>query len=161
MRIAARAILGAAAAGAAVIALSTPAAAVDYDEYNETTQVANSSMNTADVCVGVGNATGTGCFKKDGDVFLVQDTLPDGMAVYVNWENQLRNANGVWMDYRSGTCKHRLGAGTTGACNKDFYENSSSNAVGGKGSRIRFKTCSSDPIFVDPCSGLTSWIYNN
>lgn len=120
-----------------------------------------------DVCVsgtgdGAQSNTSRGCFKKYGDRIFSYDRFADGMSVYVDWENQLKDSSGNWKAYRKGRCTSTLGAEKYGECNKDFYENSTSpNAKGGKGSRIRIKSCTNIKYLPDDCTNWSSWITNN
>ncbi|MEV5148186.1 hypothetical protein AB0L14_28285 [Streptomyces sp. NPDC052727] len=81
-----------------------------------------------------------GCFVKYGDKFTVADTKSDGYSAAVSWDNYLWDGS-HWRLYRSGGCYNSAGAGTTGFCNYDFYENTSTNAYGAKGSKLVFQAC--------------------
>ncbi|MGW1958359.1 hypothetical protein ACWCPI_37370 [Streptomyces sp. NPDC001920] len=96
----------------------------------------------------------TGCFRKYGDQWWVLDT-DSPYAAIVNWENQLWDG-ASWRSYRNGNCENLLGEGNWGVCNKDYYENSSLNAYGSYGSRLRWRACG-----VFGCSSWTSWTLNN
>ncbi|GAA2756036.1 hypothetical protein [Actinopolymorpha rutila] len=89
------------------------------------------------------------CFKRYGDVIWVQGS--PGSAV---WENWLRNSTG-WHKWRTGECVNTHSG--WGYCNKDFYEDSSKNALGGHGSGLRLQSC---PINTGYCSPQI-WIRNN
>ncbi|GAA2706744.1 hypothetical protein [Micromonospora olivasterospora] len=98
-----------------------------------------------------------GCFKKYGDQWWVQDTASDVTAyAAVLWENHLRDGSGSWGLYRSGECNNRLGDGRWGVCNKDYWEDSSHNAWGGYGSRLRWRSCG-----VYGCTSWSNWVYND
>ncbi len=104
-----------------------------------------------------------GCFAKYGDSWRIQDSLADGDQTFIYWENWLWNGSS-WQPYRFGECSNNLGAPQWGACNKDYYESSSTNYYGGKGSRIRFQTCRRDLINTacTPSSiSQAPWINNN
>ncbi|MFD2078576.1 hypothetical protein SAMN05421678_11367 [Actinopolymorpha cephalotaxi] len=89
------------------------------------------------------------CFKRHGDVIWVQSTAGDA-----RWENWLRNSTG-WHKWRSGECTNtHIG---WGYCNKDFYEDSSKNILGGYGSGLRLQSC---PVNTGYCSPQI-WIRNN
>ncbi|MEV7871547.1 hypothetical protein AB0P17_36855 [Streptomyces sp. NPDC088124] len=86
-------------------------------------------------------ATGAvGCFVKYGDKFIVEDTASDGYSAAVVWANYLWDGSS-WQLYRTGLCYNPEGAGTMVTCNKDFYEDSSTNAYGAKGSVLDFQAC--------------------
>jgi hypothetical protein len=55
---------------------------------------------------------GMGRFQKYGDVFEITDASGDGMNVGLHWRSQ----------GRSGLCRHTLGSGITGKCDKDLGE---------------------------------------
>jgi hypothetical protein len=98
-----------------------------------------------------------GCFKKYGDQWWVRDTGTDVTAyAAILWENHLKDASGSWGLYRSGECDNGLGDGQWGVCNKDYYEDSSRNAWGGYGSRLRWRSCG-----VYGCTGWSNWVYND
>ncbi|MET8732173.1 hypothetical protein ABZV81_34125 [Streptomyces parvus] len=156
MRGAMRTVTGVAATGLLILAMSDPAAAATM-EYN--TAVKDTSTDVGS-CIATGNKAAKGCFKPYGDVVFAADSSKDGFAVYTDWQNELRDSKGKWGLYRNGRCTYSEGAYRHGACNKDMYENSSSNAWGGKGSRIRVKVCVAD-LGDDTCSSWSSWIYNN
>ncbi|BCJ70301.1 hypothetical protein [Polymorphospora rubra] len=98
---------------------------------------------------------GSVCFQKYGDVWMVTRSVLETGNTSVQWANQLLNASGSWATYREGQCINALGHSTFGVCNKDYYENSSRNALGGYGSRLRFRACSTT------CSAWTPWFTNN
>src|SRR4051812_36210402 len=77
------------------------------------------------------------CFARVGDVIWVDNN--SGEHVKARWENWLRDSRGVWEAYRVGDCIS-LNWGW-GYCNENFYEDSSRNAYGGRGSGIRLYTC--------------------
>jgi len=156
MRGAIRTVVGAAATGLLVLAMSNPAAAVTM-EYDTAVRDRSSDAGT---CVGTSNIAATGCFKPYGDVVFASDTSFDGAEVYTLWQNQLRDSTGTWGLYRNGKCSWDGGGFTMGACNKEMYEDSSRNAWGGTGSRVRVKACVND-LGDDTCSSWSSWIYND
>lgn len=155
MRGAIRTAVGMVATGLLVLTMANPASAVTM-EYN--TAVRDTS-NAGDGCITMGNLSSTACFKPYGDVVFAADMLPDGYSVYALWQNELRNSVGNWGLYRNGKCTYTGGSISKGSCNKDMYEDSSSNAWGGKGSRVRVKACTND-LGDDTCSGWSGWIYN-
>ncbi|EHR60685.1 hypothetical protein [Saccharomonospora cyanea] len=59
------------------------------------------------------------CFEHYGDKWWVRDTAADGASAVVLWDNY-RNGS----LYRQGECQNRLGSGTWGVCNKNYYEDS-------------------------------------
>ena len=157
MRGAIRTVVGAAATGLLVLAMSNPAAAVTM-EYD--TAVRDTSSVPNEFCVGSGNVAATGCFKPYGDVVFASDHAADTDAVYTLWQNQLRDSTGTWGLYRNGKCTYSEGAYSKGACNKEMYEHSIRNAWGGTGSRVRVMACVDD-IGDDTCGSWSSWIYND
>jgi hypothetical protein len=137
--------------------MSTYAMAADDDNYASPSSAA--AAQASDLCRVLLNQA-AGCFKKYGDAFYVQDQGADGLETFVQWENQLKNSASSWVGYRSGACRNSLGAYNWGVCNKDFYENSTTNNQGGKGSRIRFRVCV-DGVFSDDCTSYSEWLYND
>lgn len=110
-------------------------------------------------CAGILSAPssdGWVCFQPYGDVWMVSTSPTDSGRISVQWENRLRNASGAWVTYRTGQCINDLGRDQIGVCNKDYYENSSYNALGGYGSMIRYKACTSVA-----CTNFLPWQYNN
>ncbi|MEV4624775.1 hypothetical protein AB0J90_00595 [Micromonospora sp. NPDC049523] len=93
-----------------------------------------------------------GCFKKYGDQWGSQSWSSG--TTRLEWQNQLWNGS-RWVLYREGVCINNLGLGEPGVCNKDYYEDSSLNAYGSYGSRVRMSLCNTT------CSGWSSWLYNN
>lgn len=91
------------------------------------------------------------CFEKYGDQWGISAWT--NSTVRLQWQNQLWNGSG-WVLYREGQCISNLGVGH-GVCNKDYYEDSSTNYYGYTGSRLRWQACASS------CSSWTSWTYNN
>ncbi len=96
------------------------------------------------------------CFEPSGDKIWVLDHKADGKAAAGYWENYLRDSAGDWIIYRNGQCTNHLTAGNWGYCNYDFYEDTSSNADGGKGSGIRVYPCTE----TGPITSYT-WVRNN
>lgn len=156
MRGAIRTVLGVAATGLLVLAMSSPAAAVPMEN---DTAVRDTSSDSGS-CITTGNIAATGCFKPYGDVVFAQDISPDANDVYTLWQNQLRDSTGTWALYRNGKCTYTGGSISKGACNKEMYEYSSTNAWGGKGSRVRVKACVID-FGDDTCSSWSGWINND
>jgi hypothetical protein len=56
----------------------------------------------------------TACFQPYGDYFYVHDDTADGYSAALDWFDADSN--------RWGSCVNKHGAGTWGACNKDFVE---------------------------------------
>jgi hypothetical protein len=104
-----------------------------------------------------------GCFTISEDKWSIQDSLADGDQTFIYWENWLWNGSS-WKPYRYGECSNALGAPNWGACDKDYYESSSTNYYNSKGSRIRFQTCRRDLVNTACTPGSISdapWINNN
>ncbi len=80
------------------------------------------------------------CFDKTGDDIWVLDTLSDGHAARADWGNYLWDGDS-WQEYRWGDCTSSLKAGNWGVCRKDFYENTSMNAFGSRGSYVGINAC--------------------
>ncbi|TXS28387.1 hypothetical protein EAO74_13380 [Streptomyces sp. gb1(2016)] len=99
------------------------------------------------------------CFQRYGDLIWTKDTSADGYSVYTNWTNQLKQPSGTWKTYRTGKCSNPGSSGDNASCNKDFYESSSTNAYGGKGSRIQVSACVAS--FGDDECQTTTWINND
>lgn len=142
-----------AAGGALFVAMSNPAAAAE-----ETDKGVPSGAPSSGTCIT--EITGaTGCFQPYGDVIYIKDTSLDGYSVYVKWQNEIRNSSGTWHSYRNGKCTSDRGKGDWAKCDKDFYEASSTNALGGKGSRIKLTACVAS-IGDDECA-TSPWLSNN
>ena len=94
------------------------------------------------------------CFAKYGDKVWVRNSSLLS-AEYGHYSNWLRDNNSNWVFWRNGDC----GVDFTGwgYCNKDFYEDSSHNALGGYGSGIRSYPCD----YEFGCTSYYSWIRNN
>ncbi|MGW1587528.1 hypothetical protein [Streptomyces sp. NPDC002386] len=135
------------------MAMSSPAVAADDD-----TGVVGGSPASGSTCI-INIQGAKGCFQPYGDVIWIKDTSLDGYGVYAKWTNQLKNSSGNWQTYRTGKCSNPGSSGDWAACNKDFYESSSTNAYGGKGSRIQVTACVAS-IGDDECDTST-WISNN
>lgn len=154
MRGAIRTVLGMAATGMLVLAMSNPAAAatMEYD-----TAVKDTTSVNDYYCVVKDDlwTTARACFKPYGDVLFAGDEFKDGASATTEWQNELRDSNGNWGLYRNGKCTWSGGSGTQGSCNKEMYEYSSKNAHGGVGSRVRVKAC-----LGDSCSSWSRWILN-
>ena len=141
----------------AIGAAPTPAWAVDPWETAE--PAPNNYPAPNSICQAINAATA--CFSMSGDDWYVLDRFPDGLAVYVNWQNQLMNNVGSWSLYRSGQCRSNLGTSNWGVCYKDYYENSTANnAYGGKGSQLRWQACADAGAAPDICSSWTPWRNN-
>jgi hypothetical protein len=113
-----------------------------------------------DGCTGIVrvNVEALACFQKYGDIWWVTQMRPNSFPIReisVQWVNELQNSRGEWVIYRQGQCYYE---GTSVArCNKNYYENSSKNALGGYGSRLAFKAC----VTGRGCSALSPWVYND
>ncbi len=94
------------------------------------------------------------CFQKDGDKIWVEDTAADGVSADGRWENYLWDGSN-WTLYRQGACLNKLSYGHWGYCDKDFYEDTSTNHYGSKGSGIRLYPCGAI------CDADYQWIRNN
>jgi len=107
--------------------------------------------------------TAKGCFTKYGDVWHILDAAVDGQQTFIYWENWLWNGSS-WKPYRSGWCNNDLGGNNWGKCNKDYYESSSTNYYGGKGSRLRFQVCRRNFVGTNCTPGSidgAAWINND
>ncbi|MEV5084528.1 hypothetical protein AB0K74_39105 [Streptomyces sp. NPDC056159] len=83
--------------------------------------------------------SGNGCFRKYGDQFWVRNWDSPKVSLEVRWQNELWDGQ-RWQLYRLGTCSaYQLNTGQWGVCNKDFYENTSTNAYKSQGSRVRWQ----------------------
>ncbi|MEU3409745.1 hypothetical protein ABZ760_00430 [Streptomyces sp. NPDC006658] len=150
-------------------ALSVPALASEASASSSTAGLSAASSTTlplpstgpatipaADqVCATVSGAEG--CFVKYGDKFTAADTKSDGYSAAVLWTNYLWDGSN-WRAYRSGLCYNTAGAGTTGTCNYDFYEDTSTNAYGSKGSELVFQACTynSPTDTLESCGALAT-----
>jgi hypothetical protein len=107
--------------------------------------------------------TAKGCFTKHDDVWHILDAAVDGQQTFIYWENWLK-AGSSWKPYRSGWCNNDLGGANWGKCNKNYYESSSKNYYGSKGSRIRFQTCRRNFLLTNCTPGSIDdavWIDND
>lgn len=127
-------------------ASASPAPAVGLLAYE--TNYAVAGTPNFDGCAD--NTYTVACFEKYGDRWWVGLHVSSGRA---EWRNELWNGS-KWVLYREGSCISNLGAQTWGACNKDYYENSSVNAYGYRGSRLWWRACDST------CSSWV-WDYND
>jgi hypothetical protein len=95
------------------------------------------------------------CFEKYGDKIWVnnEDLLSSEYGHYSNW---LRDSSGAWTFWRNGNCI--VDYNGWGYCNKDFYEDSSYNVVGGQGSGVRLYPCD---VEFGCTSSLYGWVRNN
>lgn len=147
------------AAGGLVLMMGSPgnAAATETDIATAVSSVPSDAQTHCRVLIN----EAAGCFRKYGDSWYVQDEGADGLQTYVKWTNQLYNSSGNWVNYRTGTCHNQLGAYNWGVCNKDYYEDSSVNALGGVGSRVSFEVCV-DGVISDTCVAYAGgWVYND
>jgi hypothetical protein len=82
----------------------------------------------------------TACFEKYGDKLWIYNGDWEFPRYTKNqWENWLWDGD-EWIKYRWGECFDD-GGGSWFVCNKDFYENTSTNYYGGKGSNIFWRAC--------------------
>jgi hypothetical protein len=153
MRGVTKSVLGAVATGLLVLAMSNPAAADD-----DNTGVVGGSPGSDSTCI-INIQGAKACFQPYGDVIWIKDTSFDGYSVYAKWTNQLRDSGGSWHNNRSGKCSNPGSSGDWASCNKDFYEASTTNSYGGKGSRIQVTACIAS-IGDDECDTST-WISND
>ncbi|MEU8125477.1 hypothetical protein AB0C21_42770 [Spirillospora sp. NPDC049024] len=96
------------------------------------------------------------CFQKYGDkIWLYNGGATSDDIAAVRWSNFLRTRSGSWKYYRQG---HYLNSYPRKWLddNRDFYEDQTVNAYGGKGSGIRLYACASGK----GCSRYI-WIRNN
>ncbi|GAB2964725.1 hypothetical protein [Saccharothrix stipae] len=68
------------------------------------------------------------CYNPTGDRIWVHDTASDGASAVAQWQNYLDGDNTI---HRHGECRNSLGAGSQGACNKNFQE----------GTRLYIRAC--------------------
>ncbi|MFG2592158.1 hypothetical protein [Streptomyces sp. NPDC048438] len=141
------------AGGALFFTMSNPAAAAESN-----TGVVGGSPGSTATCISTISGA-KACFQRYGDVIWTKDTSGDGYSVYTNWTNQLKQPSGTWKTYRTGKCSNPGSSGDNASCNKDFYESSSTNAYGGKGSRIQVSACVAS-LGDDECQ-TTTWINND
>lgn len=159
----------AAAVVGAVVAMAPPALAADSVDdsagadtstavtVEETTASADAPDTTAlAACVDKQEAWGWGCFKRSGDAVYVLDTLDNGQQTYVYWENYLLASNDLWKKYRAGRCYAPLPYSMKG-CKYNFYEWSTKNPYGGKGSGLRIWVCETGR----GCGSSYKWVRNN
>jgi hypothetical protein len=98
------------------------------------------------------------CFQKNGDRLWVDDLSADGYSAMMYWENLLQRPDGYWQLHRYGRCYNRLGAGNGWAlCDKDFWEDSSLNALGGHGSLLYIYACE----VAQGCDSSALLVFNN
>ncbi|MFC8534178.1 hypothetical protein ACFUJY_09495 [Streptomyces sp. NPDC057249] len=143
-----------AAGGALFVAMANPAAAAEEVDKG----VATGEPSGAMTCI-VEVAGATGCFKPYGDVIYTRDNSFDAYSVYAKWQNQIRDSSGTWHAYRNGKCTNDRGQGDWAKCDKNFYEASTTNAYGGKGSRIKLTVCVAN-LGDDHCA-TTPWLSND
>lgn len=132
-----------------LITTVTAHAAPSYGEENTATSVRGPQPPDA-ICESVGLPTSRfagGCFKRYGDEWWVTQNALYGEKVYVDWENYLLApgpffGGSHWELYRTGRCYlNTLSEFAWGVCNKDYYEHSSTNFYGLKGSQLRWRVC--------------------
>ncbi|WP_433134008.1 hypothetical protein ACQPWW_17400 [Micromonospora sp. CA-240977] len=88
-----------------------------------------------------------GCFQKYGDRWWVRQIGNDiTTRAYIEWENELAAYQGPlgtpnYEVYRDGQCLAAPSTSQWSTCEKDYYENSSTNYFGLKGSRLYWHVC--------------------
>jgi hypothetical protein len=97
---------------------------------------------------------GNVCFEFYGDRWWIHDIVHDNGELYLDWQNQLWDGSG-WVTYRHGRCVATV-EDSWRVCNKDYYEQTSSNYYDHYGSRVRWRMCD----WQDYCWSWTPW-YNN
>ncbi|MEJ3747443.1 hypothetical protein WEI85_29670 [Actinomycetes bacterium KLBMP 9797] len=95
----------------------------------------------------------TACFEKYGDKLWINNSDLDPRHTRNEWENWLWSGS-EWILYRWGECLDN-GVGWY-VCNKDFYENSSVNYLGEKGSHIFWRACEYGQSSGWTCGGWRS-----
>ncbi|AXI78291.1 hypothetical protein [Peterkaempfera bronchialis] len=113
------------------------------------------ALSADSVCASVTGARV--CFVKYGDKFTVEDTSADGYSAVAVWNNYLWDGS-AWVLYRAGACVNSNGNGTVATCNYDFYENTTTNPYGAKGSQIVFQACTYDSPtdVIKSCSAVAA-----
>ncbi len=150
-RVAVLGLVSAAAMLSAMLVGASPASASTGDAAVAGSPPAFSSGQCAEIDASVA------CFEPSGDKIWVYDAKADGAAAAGYWENYLKNSAGQWLYYRYGKCTNHLGAGSWGYCNYDFYEDTSLNADGGKGSGVRVYPCTENGAIGD----VYAWVRND
>ncbi|MGC4947935.1 hypothetical protein ACLQ2N_17290 [Streptomyces sp. DT224] len=113
MRLSGKALFAAGAASALMLLTPSVASAAYYG--SETDYASSSYPADVDQHWEYQDITGAAVsFTGLGDWFKVHDTKADGYAAVVEW----RDVDGS----RTGACVSKLGAGTSGGCNKNFTE---------------------------------------
>jgi hypothetical protein len=109
-------------------------------------------------CIGPGQipTVGDGCFHRYGDQIYVEDTANNGYTTYVYYQLYLYTSAKTWKLRRAGQC-YAHGVDSWGECDYDFYEDSTVNAYGGKGSGVRIYLCETN----SGCSQYYKWVRNN
>jgi hypothetical protein len=103
------------------------------------------------------NSWGETCFQKHGDKIWIIDTSHNSKAAYAYWENYLKKPDGTWKYLRSGKCHATGYVLDWHTCANNFYEDTSVNSYGGKGSGIRLWICQDG----SGCSSNYLWVRNN
>ncbi|MDN0201220.1 hypothetical protein [Streptomyces sp. S.PNR 29] len=143
---------------------STSASAGDEGWEDAGWYSADAAFPSGTICVPGDSVGNQACFRKNGDQWFVYDGEADLLSPYVNWQNRLSYDNGsTWQSipYRSGKCRNSWPNGNWGVCNKDFYESSSLNKIGGHGSQVRFQLCLTSGFDGNGCYAWSNWIDNN
>lgn len=135
------------------LVMASPAAAFETDTAVSANPPLEIGNHESSVCKTMTGAAA--CFQKYGDVLWVEDTASNGASASVYWENYLWNGSS-WVFWRQGKCVNSLGNLHWGKCDKDFYEDSTLNPLGSRGSGIRVYPCNGND-----CSGSYLWLRNN
>jgi hypothetical protein len=163
-----RTVVMAFAIGILLLGSQGQALATDFPKPFEDDVASYTFEENGDKCTTVskppfGGLSAKGCFVKYGDIWRIQDGSTDGDQTFIYWENWLHDGS-TWRPYRHGECNNNLNAPNWGQCNKDLYENSSTNYYGGRGSRVRFQVCTRD-IMGNYCIpediGGATWVSND
>lgn len=149
-----------------LIVIGSPPAVDDSVGADSTTVLSTEDADTAVVaestsypCIGgERSGWGDGCFQPHGDLIWVKDISNNNRSAYVYWQLYLRTSSGSWKLRRAGTCSSSSQTvGYWAECDYDFYEDTTLNAYGGKGSGVRVYVCQ----YGDGCSHDYVWVRNN
>ncbi|MFE7272068.1 hypothetical protein [Streptomyces sp. NPDC057623] len=107
-------LLTLAATAAVTLVLMNPTAAfAEYHGSEVDLAIASGGPTGTYYCTDADAFTGAySCFKPDGDLIYIKDTVKDGYSAVAEWSGA----------GRVGSCVNKLGAGNWGVCNKDFEE---------------------------------------
>ncbi|WP_187284700.1 hypothetical protein [Streptomyces sp. uw30] len=107
----------AAMAGAALTLMNSTAAFAEYHGGEVDLAAASGGPTGTYYCTDADAFTGAySCFKPEGDLLYIKDTVKDGYSAVAEW-GYPDGSNG-----RTGSCVNKLGSGNWGVCNKDFTE---------------------------------------